>query len=111
MKNFLIAVMLLLGMACNNTEQKETEIKEALKPLIERQIVAGKLKCELSFVKIHEEELSVFCLPVDRTDEQMVNELRFEITSFVSDWSSSKGYKFKKIRTRFSDELSDTVKK
>lgn len=110
-KQFLLSLSLLISVSCKNNEQKETDIKDELKPIIEKQIIAEKLKCELSFVKIHKDDLSIFCLPVDKTDTRMADQLRIEITALVSDWSASKNYKFNRIRTRFTDEISVPIKK
>lgn len=86
-------------------------MKESLRPLIEQHSVNGVLKCELSFVKLHEDELSLFCLPVDKTDPLMGEQLKRDVNRIASQWALAQNHQFKVIRTRFTDEITAPVKK
>ena len=100
-----------LGFAKFRNKKKVAQIEQDLFPLIIPHEVGGKLKCEPSFVTLRDEELVVYCLPVDQTDPGMIEQLRQDITTITSEWVIKDKLVLKHIGTRFTDEIVTTEKK
>lgn len=104
MKFFLLLVLGLVT-ACNEQVNAE-DLEKKIFPLIQRHQTAGKMKCVPSFLTYREKELTIYCEPVDKTDPQMTEQLRKEITEIADQWMTAENIAVTHVRTRFTDEIT-----
>jgi hypothetical protein len=72
-------------------------------------------KCDPSFAKLRNDELTVFCQPLPNPPEENQSEFRemvkSETTSLIIKWGNESNCKLNSILTRFTDEIIAEGKK